>query len=347
MSTPSSHNRLYTQTLLMASGAGLSSALVFASILTQSPLAIFLLTLSPLPILMAGLGWTPYAATFAVAIAGVVLSLLSVSSVVYAYVLMVALPSVLLSAVTTLHIHTVWRRRDSESGREDIQQQSWWLSTGALLMVCVVLAGIMTLFGALRIGGYDAYMTFLREVSEAFVRFRLQIKEQEPIVIPGDVNTDDVLRTMVALIPLFLGMVMLLYLGFNLWVSARLVAMSQRLPRPWPQMIQLRLPREMAFGMIICGLLALMPSYAGLLGKSLIGAMVAAFAVQGAVAIHVMTLGLSMRALILGSFYLTLFLMPWVVLFVALYGFIDAFVRKPAQSSSNPPSSPSPPTQFS
>jgi hypothetical protein len=54
----------YVQTLLIGAGAGLTSALLFASISTTSPIALVLLLFAPLPLLIAGMGWTPYATVF-------------------------------------------------------------------------------------------------------------------------------------------------------------------------------------------------------------------------------------------------------------------------------------------
>src|ERR1700750_1937585 len=44
-------------TLLIGTAAGLASALLFVSIAAGSPLALVLCLLSPLPIMIAGLGW--------------------------------------------------------------------------------------------------------------------------------------------------------------------------------------------------------------------------------------------------------------------------------------------------
>src|ERR1700674_2761245 len=56
------------QIVLIAVGAGLASALLFASLLSGSLLAILLCCLAPLPVLIAAIGWTHWAGLVAATI---------------------------------------------------------------------------------------------------------------------------------------------------------------------------------------------------------------------------------------------------------------------------------------
>ena len=51
--------------LLIGLGAGAASALLFASVASGSPLSVLLFYLAPLPILIAAIGWSHWAALFA------------------------------------------------------------------------------------------------------------------------------------------------------------------------------------------------------------------------------------------------------------------------------------------
>ena len=53
-------------TLAIAFGAGLASALLFATLASGNPLAIVLFYFAALPVLIAGLGWGHYAGGFSV-----------------------------------------------------------------------------------------------------------------------------------------------------------------------------------------------------------------------------------------------------------------------------------------
>ena len=352
MFAPIENNRLYLQTLAMGVVAGLSSALIFASILTQSSFALLITIVAPLPLLIASMGWTTYAGAFAIAIAGIVLSLFTHADVVYAFLMMIALPSSILAAATTLQVRRLTLQHDATTGQNHINTRSWWLSSGVLLVICVVLASIMIVMSAIRSGSYELYTGFLRKTCEALIRFHLGIKDQQPIVLPDNMNVDDVLSMMVSIIPVCMGLVMTLYLAFNVWMGARLVAMSGRLPRPLVSIHQLALPREMTLVMIVSAGLSILPEYFGFLGRAMTGAILGAFIIQGAVALHVLssgiqslTLGVKSRTILLGLFYATLFLLPWAILFVAIYGFITILARK-SQGSQDPPSPPTP-QQFS
>jgi hypothetical protein len=336
---------VYIQTLLIGAGAGLTSAVLFSSVVTQSPLALLLLFLSPLPLLIAGMGWTPYATFFGIALAGIGLSLTwGGETLIYSYLMMVALPTSILAPASTLQVQTLIRRYNSKTDENEVSQRTWWLSVGAILMVSCVVAAFITLFSAMRVGDYATYRTFVRELAENFLRFHFQLKDKEPIVMPAGLETADVVNTMVAFVPLVLGMLMAFYLSLNVWASARLLAMSSLLPRPWVSVHTLRLPRELIFALLALVFFALFSGYVGFLGKAFVGTIIAAFAIQGAVSLHVMSMRTSVRPLILIAFYLTIFMMPWVLVFVATFGALQTFIS-PKRRKTPPPSST--PTQIS
>src|SRR4051794_3321568 len=65
--------RRMTRNLLIGLTAGLASALLFASILSGSPLALVLCLAAPLPIMIVGLGWTHLAGLVAAVSASMLL----------------------------------------------------------------------------------------------------------------------------------------------------------------------------------------------------------------------------------------------------------------------------------
>src|SRR6476619_2755422 len=57
------------QVLLIGLGAGAAAALLFASVASGSPISVVLFYLAPLPILIAALGWSHWAALIAAVVA--------------------------------------------------------------------------------------------------------------------------------------------------------------------------------------------------------------------------------------------------------------------------------------
>src|SRR3954469_13630140 len=79
--------------ILIGLGAGATSALLFASIMSGSPLAFVLANLAQLPIMLAAIGWTHVAALVAVLVASAGLALLTGGTVAFAFLIGIGLPA--------------------------------------------------------------------------------------------------------------------------------------------------------------------------------------------------------------------------------------------------------------
>jgi hypothetical protein len=265
-------------------------------------------------------------------------------NLITSYIIMNALPASILTTLTTVQVQTLTHRRNPKTSADEVSERTWWLSVGALLIGCCILAAFVTLFSAMRVGDYTAYRAFVQELAQTVIRLHLQLKENEPLVLPEGIDAKDVISMIVALVPVVLGMIMAFYLAFNVWASARLLAMSTLLPRPWVSLHTLRLPYEMAPLFLIAGVLALFSGFSAFFAQALVGTFLVAYAIQGGVTLHLLSINSSARPLILIVFYITLLVMPWVVLFVALFGFIQTFIPPKGRK---PPPPPSLPTEIS
>jgi hypothetical protein len=96
----------------IGAGAGFVSALLFAVTTTGNPLAIVLYFVSPLPILIAGLGWNHRAALAVALVGGLILALAFTPLAGGVYAAAVALPawwfSYLLLLARTENATTEW-----------------------------------------------------------------------------------------------------------------------------------------------------------------------------------------------------------------------------------------------
>src|SRR5262249_4975450 len=80
-------------TFFMALAAGLTSALMFASVISGALFSLLLCYLAPLPLLVAGLGWGPFCAALGGVLASAALAALLGLSHGFAFALVVALPA--------------------------------------------------------------------------------------------------------------------------------------------------------------------------------------------------------------------------------------------------------------
>ena len=81
------------QILLIGIGVGTASALLFASLVSGSLLSIFLFYLSPLPLLIAAIGWSHWAALFAALFAATGLALVFGMFFFIAFLIGIGLPA--------------------------------------------------------------------------------------------------------------------------------------------------------------------------------------------------------------------------------------------------------------
>ena len=115
---------------------------------------------------------------------------------------------------------------------------------------------------------------------------------------------------------------------FNLWLAARIVKVSGRLRRPWPDLAELQLPVLRPRRILAAAIVgAFLPGLVGLLASVLAASVLMAYAIHGFAVLHAITRGLASRGFILGTVYaaivLSSWLVGWLLLLVGLIGITD------------------------
>ncbi|WP_027172147.1 membrane protein [Methylobacterium sp. 10] len=324
-------------------GAGLVSALLFGVLLKGTLLSIVLYLLAPLPILIVGLGWSHKAALVAAITGAVALAFLQ-PFLGLGYLAYLALPAWWLAYLTLL-------------GRPNADGTMEWYPTGRLLAWTACTAGIaFVAIAVIASPSFDTFQTQLRGMTRTLVTMQGKPRATPPAAAPAekspaettpvppaelDANaapstesgTDQQNAVADALATIAPGLAtqgLAVLLTFYLWAAARIVRISGRLPRPWPDIPSTAMPRS-ALGILGAAVvLALVPGYPGVLGIALIGALTAAFAMQGLAAFHDRSRGRPGRMALLFGLYLILFFTQGVALFaLTLFGLADtAFNRR-------------------
>src|SRR5262245_45099616 len=208
--------------LLIGLGAGLVSAVAFASAMTGALLArTLLLIFTPLPLFLAGLGVGP--ATAAVAgLAGMVLLFVAGSaSAAIVFAASQAIPVLVLTYLASL-------RRDVAGGTQ-------WYPVGRIVLAAALIAGILVMGMLLLLGGdIDALRSSLRAALENFVTNELPKLPDAPQLGPKDI--DELTGVALALGPPVLAMWMMGGFLLNMWLAARITLASGRLQQPWPDL---------------------------------------------------------------------------------------------------------------
>ncbi|KQO54830.1 DUF2232 domain-containing protein [Methylobacterium sp. Leaf85] len=330
-----------TQFLGIGIGAGLVSALLFGVLLKGTLLSIVLYLLAPLPILIVGLGWSHKAALVAAITGAVALAFLQ--------------PFLGLGFLAYLALPAWWLAYLALLGRPNADGTMEWYPTGRLLAWTAGTAFLaVTVITA---PNYDEVQIRLKTSLLEVVKLQNQGRvvpqtppekshsqppaasdttpESQPKdgVLAAELPSDLQLKfidSFAAIYPGFAAYFLTMLLTAYLWLSARIVRVSGRLLRPWPDIPSTQMPRTI-LGLLPLGILFVSASGAvGSLGIALVGALAAAFQLQGLAAFHERSRLLPARPALLFGLYFIILATSGVALFaLTLFGLADtAFNRR-------------------
>lgn len=311
-----------THNIVLGIGAGLVSALLFGVLLKGTGLAVTLYLLAPLPILIVGLGWSHRAALAAAATGSLVLMGVIQPFMGLAFAAYIALPAWWLAYLVLL-------------GRETPQGLEWY-PTGRLLGWIAATAALAFIsIAVLASPNYAAYEAQLQKLSQTLVESRTAAPRPAPQTDKApdtgsdepnkaDVTRDEMAGAIATVVPALAAHGLAMLLTFYLWAAARIVRISGRLMRPWPDLPSTKMPRSCLGALAMAALLSFAPGYAGVFGVALVGAFTAVFALQGLAALHDRSRGRPGRGLMLFAMYMVLFVTQGVALIaLTLFGLAD------------------------
>ncbi|MBM6582071.1 DUF2232 domain-containing protein [Microvirga sp. BT689] len=307
-------------------GAGLVSALLTAVIVKATPLAAMLYLLAPIPVLIVSLGWDHRSGLVAAVVGGLAIAFILSPLSGLGFAVITALPAWWLSYLALL-------------GRPGADGTMEWYPLGRLLAWAAATAALTIIAaGVISTGGdYGAFERNTRDVAEAFVNAQFAATGTDAL----DAETREQLIAIFARLTSFLsaqGFVTVL--AIYLWAAARIVRVSKRLPRPWPSVPELVMPRSAGLILIVALIAANFDGFIGALGMALSGAFLMAFAFQGLAAIHDRTRGKSGRSFLLTALYVLIFITQGILMVaLALFGIADSTfgLRRRFGTRPNPP----------
>lgn len=301
--------------LLIGLGAGLVSALLFASASTGTLLGLLVLVfLTPLPVAITALGWGWPAAAMATAAAPVVIALLVAPRAALLHLLALGLPTVILSYLTLLN------RRAVENGEERIE----WYPVGRIVAITSVIAGCLATISLLSTAtDIEGLRASLRETFER--GFLQQIETAQPGA--ETLGEQEIATFTELMVVTFAGAIATMWMAIallNLWLAGLVTRTSGILVRPWPELSTLTLPRQMPIAFAVSIALTFLPGYAGLIASGFASAFIFAFVLVGLAILHHVTRDMAVRGLVLFAVYVSLvFLNPFSGLAVAMIGLAE------------------------
>lgn len=300
--------------LLIGLGAGLVTAVLFASTMTGGLLAFLLFYIIALPGFLAGLGWGSQSALVAgLTGAGMTGALLEPVAGLGVF-LTFGLPITVLCYLALLARPV----EESESAGAKGPDGMEWYPIGRIVACTAVMAGVVAslsvpLFGA----DVETYRTSLQEILDK--TFFSRMPEGAPEGLDKE-KLKPVMELLIRSLPAALAIVWFGVMLLNMWAAGRIAFFSGRLIRPWPDISTMNYPASLALGFVAALLGTFAPGILSVVATGFAGAFLIAYVLLGLVVVHVMARRTAFRYILLGTLYLGMFMFGWVALVVAILG---------------------------
>ncbi len=296
------------QLFLIGISAGAATALLFASVASGSLISVLLFYLAPLPILIAALGWSHWAALIAAVFASTTLGIIFGSFFFISFLIGIGLPAWWLGYLALLGRPA---ERQTPDGME-------WYPAGHLVTWAALISALIVIAAILNFGtDVETFRAALRSGLERMLRMQTRP--------PGTtLDPNRLLDFLVAALPPAAAVLTTLTGIVNLWLAARVVKVSGRMRRPWPDLPAMQFPAyaPALLGAAIAG--SFVPGMVGTCASVLAFALLMSYAILGFAVLHSITRGIGSRPFVLGSIYAAVLVFGWPVLIMSLFGLAES-----------------------
>lgn len=280
--------------------------------------------LSPLPVMIAGIAFSPIAALVSVATGGLALLLAFGGTFLLTYLIGIGGPAFGLSYAALL-------ARSDAAGRDGMV----WFPVGGLVLLSAGFATLSVVVALFAVAGsYEGYLTAVSTAFEAL------LKAQGLPPGAGVAQDPEAMGRLIAIVlPSMTAVMTMVSLLVCLYLAGRAAMVSGRLARPWPQLAAFRLPPATSLALAVALALSMAGALLGLSASAATATILAAYALAGFAVVHAVTAGHAARTLILSALWLTALVLGWPVLAMAALGFIDGVMdlRSRIASGNGPP----------
>jgi hypothetical protein len=191
-----------------------------------------------------------------------------------------------------------------------------WYPLGRILLWIAALATLLTA-GSLYSLGSDA-----SAISDAMRRGFAKILSMvsETTVAENDPRVG----LMVAVIPVLVAASQMATLTLNLWLAAKVAAVSGRLHRPWPDLSSTSLPPMTLVALCVALAFSFFSGMTGILAVVVTTVLMMAYALVGFAVLHTITRDLANRGIWLATAYAIVFMFSVSLILLTALGLADA-----------------------
>jgi hypothetical protein len=303
---------------LLGLGSGAAAALLFASVTSGSYLSIALFYLAPLPLMIAGLGWSHWSALIgAVAGAGLLYALFG-GVMFLGFVAAVGAPGWVLPRLAMI----AWPSRVETIGV--MTPQLDWFPPGLLVICAAALSAALVLL-AFPMFGMDAasFHAGMLDVLSRILRIETGTPAGKPLGVPGVSDVSRMLNILVAVIPPASAVLATFVNLINFWLAGRIVKFSSRLMRPWPDLSQMTFPIWVVIPLAVAVGLTFLGGLTAIAASVVAASLIVAYGVLGFAVLHAITRGLNSRPFVLGGVYVSVLIFGWPMLLLVGLGLAE------------------------
>jgi hypothetical protein len=297
-------------------GAGAAAALLFASVTSGTLLSIPLFYLAPLPIMIAGLGWSYWAALTAALTGALALGVIFGAVFVFAFLAGAGVPGWWLAYLAML--------ARPAGGHEGPLE---WYPTGRVVAWAAILAALLVVVAIPNLGtDGESFRAGLHDALARMLRVQTGAPADTPLTLPGGTDPERFINFLVSVIPATAAVLATLTNLFNLWLAGRVVKFSGRLTRPWPQISAMRFPPMLTAALVLAIALSFADGLIGVVGSIFSASLLMAYGALGFAVLHSITQGMNSRPFLLAGTYLVVLMIGWLVLALCLLGVLDTMI---------------------
>jgi Predicted membrane protein (DUF2232) len=319
---------------LIGIGSGLVAAVLFASLANNTALAVTLFYLTPLPLLLAGVGWGARAALLSCVTALVLVGIFLGGVTALVFGLCIGVPGAVLSYLMLLRRQVTPPAAPGANPPPIVQ----WYPLGSIIAWSALMAGgivaiALILFVAIG-GDMTAYRHGVRAIFDEGGLARLQA-----LLGPGfgPAELDRLVERIARLfLPAIVVSFWMLVMLANLWLATKAAVISGLLDRPAPDVTTADYPPLLAAGFFAAIGIGFVPGLIGVAGVAFAGAFGFAFVILGMGVVHVLLARTAMKPLFLFFIYLGLFATPWIAPIIAAVGLAEPFIQLRQRSTQQP-----------
>jgi hypothetical protein len=315
------------QGFIIGLGSGLVSALLFFSAARGGPwVGLLLFLLTPLPPLLAGLGWGWLPAAAGAVAGSAAVAAVGSPALGLGYFLVVGLPVAVIAYLAYLS-------RPSDAATNGLE----WYPAGRLLAAMSLYGGALPVLALPWIGGsFDV----LRPLAAAMVKETLKRSGDLRLQAPTDEQVGAFADLVIAVAPSALAVYWLLIMTPNLYLAGRIVGASGHLARDWPDLPALAYPAGFS---LLLGLALLAAAFApgalGIAGTSFTGALMFAHLLAGLALVHFLARrGKRWLLWVVYAGLLMPMLAPYAAVLVTAAGLIEPALKLKQRLGAAPPS---------